>query len=200
MKFSENRMFMQMRAAAVAQLSGKDPNEIAQYAGVSYDPGASVFRFQSLGYSITVSYPSYTITPEVDGWHHLLILHYLFLADGTALTNRLISFGETKNGLVRGGEFDRRSETSSQMLLKRHTIPELTARCLELGGQILTTNADFAAQIPVFPHYPVTLKLWLPDEDFDASGRMLLDASADHYLTVEDAVAVGDLLWEMLLV
>ena len=38
----------------------------------------------------------------------------------------------------------------------------------------------------------MTLKLWLPDEEFPASGRLLLDESEDHYLTIEDAVTLGE--------
>ena len=52
---------------------------------------------------------------------------------------------------------------------------------------------------PFLPNFPVTLKVWFADEEFDASARMLLDASADHYLTIEDAVTVGEILLEKLL-
>ena len=51
---------------------------------------------------------------------------------------------------------------------------------------------------PVSAPLPVILKIWLPDEDFPASGRLLLDASADHYLTIEDAVTVAEILLERL--
>mgnify|MGYP005796112937 FL=1 len=44
--------------------------------------------------------------------------------------------------------------------------------------------------------YPVTLKIWFADEEFAASGRMFLDGSAEHFLSVEDAVTVGDLILE----
>ena len=60
------------------------------------------------------------------------------------------------------------------------------------------SNADFAVEFAFLPNLPVTLKLWFADEDFGASGRMLLDAGADRYLTIEDAVTVGELLLERL--
>ena len=34
----------------------------------------------------------------------------------------------------------------------------------------------------------------LADEDFPASGRLFLDRSAGHYLTIEDIVTVGEIL------
>ena len=40
------------------------------------------------------------------------------------------------------------------------------------------------------------MKIRLPDEEFPASGRLLLDSSADHYLTIEDAVTVAEILLE----
>ena len=46
--------------------------------------------------------------------------------------------------------------------------------------------------------YPVLLQVWFADEEFAPSGRLLLDSSASHYLTVEDAVVVGELLLELL--
>ena len=39
---------------------------------------------------------------------------------------------------------------------------------------------------------PMWLKIWLADEEFETSGKLLLSKSADHYLTIEDAVTVGD--------
>ena len=46
----------------------------------------------------------------LDEWHHLVILHYLEMADGTPLGQRMTSFGELRDGLVRGGSFDRTCE------------------------------------------------------------------------------------------
>ena len=48
------------------------------------------------------------------------------------------------------------------------------------------------------PLYPMTLKLWFADEEMPGSGRLLLDKSASHYLSVEDAVTAGELLLQKL--
>ena len=71
---------------------------------------------------------------------------------------------------------------------------------VDLGGEKIKTNADVAYRIPLLPRFPVTLKVWLPDEEFPASGRLLLDASADHYFTIEDAVTVAEILIERIAV
>ena len=75
---------------------------------------------------------------------------------------------------------------------------ELERRCRLLGAEILPSNADFCARFDFAPRYPVWLKVWFADEEFPASGRLLLDESAPHYLTIEDAVTVGSLILDQL--
>ena len=190
-----NQMFSQMNQAALTRLKGRDPREIARNAGVHYDEDAQAFYIPTMGTGVTVSYPDYHFTPELPGWHRLVILHYLDLADGTPLTGREISFGQMKSGLIRGSGIDRKCELTFQAYPNLNA-ERLSALCKALGGQWISSNADGAFRIPFLPRFPITLKIWLPDEDFPASGRMFADASADHYLTIEDAVTVAELLLE----
>ena len=37
------------------------------------------------------------------------------------------------------------------------------------------------------PFFPVTVHFWCGDEEFPASGKALVDAAAEHYLTLEAA-------------
>ena len=60
-------------------------------------------------------------------------------------------------------------------------------------------NADLCVKFQYLPRYPVWLKIWFSDEEFPASGRMLLDKNSEHYLSIEDAVTVGTLLLDALL-
>ena len=76
-------------------------------------------------------------------------------------------------------------------------IFKATAAC-KLGAELLPSNADFCARFDFAPRYPVWLKVWFADEEFPASGRLLLDESAPHYLTIEDAVTVGSLILDQL--
>lgn len=68
--------------------------------------------------------------------------------------------------------------------------------CKWIGGEKIPSNSDAAWRIAFLPRFPVMLKVWFADEDFPPSGRLLLDASADHYLTIEDAVTVAEILLE----
>jgi len=186
-----------MNRSAVEWLAGRNPHEIAENAGVCYDADRQVFSFSSMGTDLTVSYPDYRVTPQISEWHHLLILHYLHLADGTALTGREISFSRMNAGLIRGGGIDRKCEEAilSMKDLDERKLAEL---CSRVGGVQICSNADVAYRIPFLPRFPVTLKVWLPDEEFPASGRLMLDSSADHYFTIEDAVTVAEIIIERL--
>ena len=192
-----NQMFSQMNQAALARLKDRDPREIARNAGIRYDEKAQVFHIPSMGTDVVVSYPDYRFTPELPGWHRLVILHYLDLADGFPLTGNEIPFGQMKSGMVRGGGIDQKCELAIQNLknLDEDTLEKI---CMDIGGEPIDSDADAAWQIPFLPNFPVFLKIWLPDEDFPASGRLFVDASADHFLTIEDAVTVAELLLKKL--
>mgnify|MGYP005754301401 CR=1 FL=1 len=45
--------------------------------GIDYDKNQQIFSLESLGEKIQILYPQYEITPKLNDWHHLLILHYI---------------------------------------------------------------------------------------------------------------------------
>ena len=198
-KHSANQTFEEMRRVALEWLSGRSPHEIAQNAGICYDDETHVFSFSSLGIDLNLTYPDYRLTPQVGGWHYLLILHYLHLADGTPITGKSISFGQMKAGLIRGSGIDRKCEVAIRSMTNLNEN-QLADICKRIGGKKIQTNADVSYQIPFLPNFPVTLNVWLPDEEFPASGRLLLDESADHYFTIEDAVTMAEILIERIAV
>ena len=132
---SPNRQYESMLTVARERLSRHAPESIARRAGVTWDGGR--LTLPSLGQTVTVTVPGFTVSPELDMWHALTLLHYLDLADGTPLLGKMMAFAQYPDGMV-------------------------------------------------------------GDEEFPASGRLFLDESAAHYLTVEDAVTVGGLLLERL--
>ena len=194
----KDQMFSQMNQAALARLAGREPRELARNAGIRYETEAQAFHIPTMGMEVTLSYPDYRFMPELPGWHSLVILHYLDLADGFPLTGKEIPFGQMKSGMVRGGGIDRRCELTIQNL-KNLSEDTLMKICENIGGEPISSNADAAYRIPFLPKFPVTLKIWLPDEEFPASGRLLLDSSADHYLTIEDAVTVAEIILERII-
>lgn len=192
----ENRQFERMLEAARSRLLRHVPEEISEKAGVRYENG--VFWVRTLGRRVEIQWPAGKITPPVSTWHTLTLLHYLDLADGTPLTGRTITFSQYKDGLVRGGGLDRNTELIVRRDLGVLPREELARRCEALGAELLPSNADFCARFDFAPRYPVWLKVWFADEEFPASGRLLVDESAPSYLTIEDAVTVGALILDEL--
>ena len=192
----ENRQFELMLEAVRSRLLRHVPEEIYEKAGVRYENG--VFWVRTLGRRVEIQWPAGKITPPVSTWHTLTLLHYLDLADGTPLTGRTITFSQYKDGLVRGGGLDRNTELIVRRDLGVLPREELARRCEALGAELLPSNADFCARFDFAPRYPVWLKVWFADEEFPASGRLLVDESAPSYLTIEDAVTVGALILDEL--
>ena len=192
----ENRQFELMLEAVRSRLLRHVPEEISEKAGVRYENG--VFWVRTLGRRVEIQWPAGKITPPVSTWHTLTLLHYLDLADGTPLTGRTITFSQYKDGLVRGGGLDRNTELIVRRDLGVLPREELARRCETLGAELLLSNADFCARFDFAPRYPVWLKVWFADEEFPASGRLLVDESAPSYLTIEDAVTVGALILDEL--
>ncbi len=194
----ENRMFTQMLNIAKERLLKHDNEEIGCKANIEYNKHEDTFCISTLGQIIKVKSPEFSVFPYLNEWYQLVILHYMDLADGHALTERLISFSQMKDGLVRGGGFDTKFEKAIQSLLGTISENAFKEKCIALGGKVVQTNADYSVVFPFLPMFPITLNVWFADDDFDASGRLLLDASAEHYLTIEDAVTVGEIMIELL--
>lgn len=197
-KPQENRMYQEMKKAAWERLRSCDPLEIARKAGVLFDEKESAFSFVSLGKQIRVAYPGFQVEGALEEWHELVILHYLEMADGTPLSGDLITFGQLPQGLVRGGETDRETEKTLGEYFGDGQVEKITEICERLGAKIAESKADFTAVFEFLPRYPVTMNLWFADDEFPGTGKFLLDSSAGHYLSVEDAVTVGMVLLEAL--
>ena len=193
-----NRAFQQMLLPAKERVCLHSPEEIAEKSGVVFQKDRSCFELQSLNQTIQITFPDCTFQPQVQEWHQLVILHYLDLADGAAVSSEMIPFGALKDGLIRGTRFDRDMENALQRFLAGKTKEQLCKICRGLGAELIEERADLCAVFPFLPHYPLWLKIWLADEEFDASGKLLVSKSADHYLAIEDAVTVGEILLERL--
>lgn len=193
-----NSAFETMRDTAVEWLRDRDPEQIAKNAGIVYVPERQELHMTTLGTDAVLYLPGYRFTPARNQWQELTLLHCLRMADGFPVLDRLLSFGRMRDGAVRGGSFDRRCEG---LLGRLASLPdaEIERRCQKLGGRSIPGNADVNVIFELLPCCPLTLKLWRADEDFPASGRLLADESIDHYLTVEDAVMLGEYIVDTLL-
>lgn len=171
-----DQLFSNMHAAALGRLRDCRPQDISSRADVAFD--GRHFHLKSLGQDIHISYSDYSIRPQLPSWQALTILHYLARADGTPLSGVPIPFAQHENGMVRGGGFDREAEKTIAAQLGKLSEEDLRCRIHRLGGKIIPGKADLSAVLDYLPNYPVYLNIWFADEEFPASGRMFLDASA----------------------
>ena len=85
------------------------------------------------------------------------------MADGTEGSQKLITFGNLKDGLIRGTKFDRAAEQKLEKLLQDKDPEKIQKACKNLGAEFTETTADLCVVFPVLPRYPVTLKIWFAD-------------------------------------
>ncbi|HSB32990.1 MAG TPA: DUF3786 domain-containing protein, partial [Nitrospirota bacterium] len=68
--------------------------------------------------------------------------------------------------------------------------------CERLGGRPATVSGshDAAFEFRFFPRYPALLLFYdaVPDEDFPAQVKLLLDRNVDKYLDIESIVVLGE--------
>lgn len=190
----EDRAFLQMLRPAVERLRRRAPEEVAERAGGRVDPDRRLLLLETLGETVALSLPRWAPDRPLESWHHLLLLHYLEMADGTACDPRPMAFGEIKNGVIRGVKFDRTAEGALSELLWGRTPEAVRTACLRAGGEPVPARADLSVQFRLFPRYPLLLNVYFADEEFPASGKLLVSRTAGHYLDIEDAVVAGELL------
>lgn len=185
-----NRMFAEMRKAAVVKFKNRDPKDISKKAGVPFDEKSSVFIVPTLRYNMEVAWPMMELKTPADEWYELAILHYLDMADGTALTGHMVPFGNIKDGLIRGSGLEGSVTEEMKVLLKGKNKADVEKACKAIGGKIVDLKADLSVVFPFLPRYRLALNIWFEDDEFPPSARMLVDESADHYLSIEDATIV----------
>ena len=186
----ENRQYTEMLAAAIGKLADRQPEDIARKANVHYDAGSRMFSFTTLGQPVHVHWPDYTLDTPLEMWHHLTVLQYLAEADGTPQSNTWISLREFKEGgLIRGSSFDAENDRLVRRKLGQLDVETLTAAAARLGGDRLPGKADLSM---------LALHLWLADDEFPASCKVLCGGSAEHYLKVEAAGTAAGLLLQKL--
>ena len=115
---TENRAFREMLQAAVKRLQNRSGEEIAAKSGAVFHSSRNVLEVLSFYETIEIQLPEFRINSNVDEWHYLTLLHYLDMADGTEGSQKLITFGNLKDGLIRGTKFDRTAEQKLEKLLQ----------------------------------------------------------------------------------
>ncbi len=179
-------------------LAGLSPEEVCRRTRAEYDAGAGAYRLQVFGAWFSL-HPQkkeiLSLSPEGDlfltrlrYFFVLSILWYLVKAVDTPATGRLVK----PAGMPGGDIFFRGTHVLPLDALARrfaHGRQEFTERGLRYGGSI-AAYGDASVTLHPFPQIPVTVILWLADEEWDARADLLFDSSALSHLPI-------DVLWSI---
>lgn len=188
-------------AKAWELLAALDPEEVCRNAAVSYDNERAVYTVRSFGMEVEVSPADKTITTssphrdlvlgKLKDYARLSVLWYLVNAKDIPLTERLIKPVDIKGG---------QRFSAGTHLLPLDRIAEkygtdkegFLRRGREFGAERLAYG-DVSLRLFPVPRVPVTLILWLEDEEYPPRVDLLLDSTCNHQ------IASSDIIWAMAL-
>ncbi len=128
-------------------------------------------------------------------WISILIYNHLCMPDPPKPAGEWITFGFIPASHAKDKAWVGHVEEE----IAKHfagNVEGLKSACERLGGRpsVVPGNHDAAFEFRFFPHYPVLLLFYdaLPEENFPAQCRMLLDKTAPSYLDIESIVVLGE--------
>lgn len=122
----------------------------------------------------------------------ILILHYLNGAGNAQLANRLATYRDFEGGAVYYSAF--KSRTINLLVTTFGKNPELLRHVCEAMRAESVETGSVGFKIYFFPKVPVTVVLWLGDEEVPTSANVLFDANAGKILPTEDLSVLGGAL------
>jgi hypothetical protein len=179
-----------------------NPAAVAAQAGVDYHAtadGTGTFQVPFLGARYHVSWPAGDVQraedrsgQPADVTTTLVLLHYLITADGSPMADEWVAFRSLPGGLGYEAAFHGRASGRIERAFGSD-CQAFEEAAKAMGGERLTFgDASFAFR--VLPRLWIATVLYLADDEFPASGSVLFDGSARHYLPTEDLAVLGGLL------
>lgn len=193
---TENRQYQEMLEGARSRMQGMDLFAAAEKAGLAYDREAGHIRLISFGQESLLQVKSLETDPPMEMWHHLAILQYLEGADGRHPSEVWIGMSDLSDGgLVRGASFDREIDSLIAGRLGKCDPDKVRQACSRLGALFQkSSRADLCADFLFMPRFPLRLQVWEADDDFPASGKVLIDQAAGRCLGTEAIGTIAGLL------
>jgi Domain of unknown function (DUF3786) len=169
-------------------------------ARVESEAGHGVIGLDYLGQRCLVSLPDVEVMATAGNpltqRDKLVILHYLTTADGSPLEGKPTTFKELPDGMIYYPTFIKR--TIKPILDRYAEAGDLLMAAAERLGATKAESGDFSFTINALPRVPVTLTLWVGDEELPAEANILFDASITDYLPTEDITVLCEILaWKL---
>lgn len=174
-------------------LNELDPDDIKKNAAVLYDDGNECYILKSLGMEFSICPAERAIASVTPGGEFLTnrlayffshaVLWYMAGAKDIGIVGRLVRPEDLKDGrhFFKGthelplGDIARKYGSDRELFLRR---------AIELGGRPLGFG-DASVEFLPLPRIPLTLILWLGDEEFPARADVLFDSSAEKQVPID---------------
>jgi hypothetical protein len=193
---SPGTVYEQALASLQPRIQALDFQKIASLFGAALaHPESLKIMFLNELYLVTKEKILNASGKEPRPWISILIYNHLCMPDPPAPLGEWITFSSIPASHAKDKAWANHVE---EVIAKCFTgkLEGLTAACEKLGGvkALIPGSHDLACQFRFFPHYPVLLLFYdaVPEEDFPAQCKLLLDITAPRYLDIESIVVLGE--------
>ncbi len=196
----DNLPYRAMLTAACERLRDKDIAAAAARADMQYDAASGTIDFVSFGERGRLFLPDYRVKGDFTVWQHIAILQYLEARDMPLPIGEWVAIRTLEPGAAsRGESFDRKINDFAANRLGRFPEETISSAFQKLGGTPTKyRGADLSAVFHFLPRYPYLFNFWMADDEFPATGKILIDASAGRSLGLEAAGTMAELLVDKL--
>lgn len=175
------------------------PADVCKAASVAYDAASMNYRLTSFGMNFSVSMRDKKISSTAPGsvvllgklgyFFRLSVLWYLVSAKDIACTSRPVKLEHIKGGEIftRGSHVLPLDSVANKYGKNREGFIEIGRN---LGGEIMTFG-DASLRLAPLPRIPVTLTLWLEDDEFPARLDLMFDSTCDIQLSTDVIWAIA---------
>jgi hypothetical protein len=193
---SPGTVYEQALATLQPRVRALDFKKVASLFGaILIAPDALEVKFLNEIYVVTKEKTVDAAGKEPRPWISILIANHLCMPDPPALSGEWITFGSVPASHAK----DKAWAGHVEDVIAGHfsgKVDALKAACRQFGGNEATIqgNHDAAFEFRFFPHYPALVLFYdaVPDENFPAQCRLLLDKTAPRYLDIESIVVLGE--------
>jgi len=193
---SPGTVYEQALASLQPRVRALDFEKVAsQFGVVLIDAGKIEIKFLNENYMITKERITDPAGREPKPWISILIYNHLCMPDPPPPSDEWITFSSIPASHAK----DKAWAGHVEEVIANHftgKVDALKAACGRFGGVPANAqgNHDAAYAFRFFPNYPALLLFSdaVPDEDFPAQCRLLLDKTAPRYLDIESIVVLGE--------
>lgn len=193
---SPGTVYEQALASLQPKIRALDFQKVASLFGATFRNAETLeIAFLNETYRVTKEKILDASGKEPRPWISILIYNHLSMPDPPPPSGEWITFSSVPASHAK----DKAWAGHVEEVIANHfggKVGALEAACGRFGGKKAEVKGDHDAAYAFrfFPHYPVLLIFHdaVPEEDFPAQCRLLLDETAPRYLDIESIVVLGE--------